>query len=145
MTQKKARTNDIGTVLNRVNDGDLGYFTELQNNEERRKELSPFVLFYYVKGAQQNHAIHTTITNEMVNPYLFELGAHPLLLYKLIVAANSGIDKTRYQFQRPNQKPATKAEKAVVRHFDCSLREARDTINVIDADELKQIKEIYEV
>jgi len=143
-TKKKQQNIDMGEVLRKVNSGDLTYFETIQNDEVKRKKLSPFILFYYMKGAQKNKAAHTILTNDRVNPYLFHLGAHPLCLYYLIVAANSGIDNGRYTFHRPNQKPATKDEKAVMWHFVCSLSEARDTIKVIDQAELDHIKDLYQ-
>jgi len=136
--------NDIHQVLRQVNQGNTLYFNELQDSEERRKALSPFVVFHFLAGARDHRAAHVVMTNDQVNPYLFSLSQHPLLLYKLMTSANCGIgDNDQYQFSKPRQDTITITERLIARHFGCSIREARDIMTLIDKKELDQIKDMY--
>lgn len=141
MTKKKKL--DIAEPLNAVNRGDTSWFASLEEDERKRKSLSPYVLFYFMKGAKQHRPAHTILTNEFVNTYLFNLQNHPLLLYKLIVAANAGIGKDHYQFSKPPHKKLTEAERSIASYYQCSMTEARDIMELLTTEEIKSVQEKY--
>lgn len=135
-------SNDIFFILRQVNSGNYRFFLEL--SDEELKKVSAFVLTMWVSGAKENHAIHTILTDECVNPYLFKLHKHPRLLLLLVVAANSDIDHTKYKFNKLVAGNSTKMIEYVAEQFGCSLEVAVSYLNVMNEQQKKQIKTLIE-
>jgi len=128
---------DLFKALKAMNNQDFDFFLNL--SEEEVKDLSPYVLMLWVKGAQENQEIHTILTNSFVNPFVFSLGTqHTTLIYLLLCVANGGYDQTKYQFKKPN---ATQKSKYVQPLLDAGygLHEAQDLVNLIPETELETL------
>lgn len=98
---------DIFRVLKHINDGDTKFLNAL--SEEEFKGFQPFVVMLWLKNPDVNVEFHTVLTNEVLNPYIFDLGRHPRLLYKLMCVSNGFGDNARYTFKKKanNSTPAT--------------------------------------
>ena len=109
---------NIQHVLSRVTAGDYDFF--LNMTEEEVKELSPYVLTLWLRGANENRDAHVLLTDAVVNSKLFSLSRHPKLLYLLCCYANSGMGRTRYSFINDKKETTGNKHKVVMREFQCS-------------------------
>lgn len=96
---------DIFEVLDHITMKDTGWFQYLP--ADKQKAFQPVVVQKWVRGANNNADHHILATNEFVNPFIFSLSAHPVLIYKLFCAANGLKTPTRYRYLKP-AKPPTK-------------------------------------
>lgn len=140
---KKNYKVDIFKAFEQINKENYDYFNHL--SDEETKELSGYVLMRWMVGAAKNNEIHTILTNEYMNPYVFTLQKHPVLIYKLCIAANGGIDNTHYKFKK---KPAPAKEdllvSSVMWYYTCNVDEAKQYKELLSDDDLKEIKEAYD-
>lgn len=139
--KKKSYKVDIHKLFGHINDNDTEHFNKL--TEEEIKAVSPYVIQRWMFGAHSNNEIHTILTDEYVNPYVFSLQHHKLLLCKLLCVANGEIDNTRYSFVKPGRRKKDNSAQLVARHYQCSIKEAYDIMELIGEDGLKELEEIY--
>lgn len=132
---------NIQHVLSRINSGDYDFF--LSMTEEEVKELSPYVLTLWLRGAQENRAEHTIMTDMFVNTKLFTLHRHPKLLYLLACYANSDMDNTRYSFVPDKKEGKAKVTKLVMREFNCSESAAIMYEKFLDDADIKSLETKY--
>ena len=92
---------DIFDVLKHITMKDTGWLQSL--SEEQQKSFQPVVVQQWIKGAQRHPDSHIFGTNEWVNPFVFSLHAHPILLYKCLCVANGFGVPTRYRYLRANK------------------------------------------
>ncbi len=133
---------NIQHVLSRVTAGDCDFF--LNMTEEEVKELSPYVLTLWLRGANENRDAHVLLTDAVVNSKLFSLSRHPKLLYLLCCYANSGMGRTRYSFINDKKETTGNKHKVVMREFQCSEAVAKMYLNFLDGDDIKQLEKKYE-
>lgn len=133
--------SDLFGFLNKVNRGDFDAVDKLETDEV--KKLSPLVMQMWMHGAETNTAEHVILTDTYCNPYIFKLHKHPRLLLKLIVHANSGMGNTRYKFVKSVTREEGVLNKMIARHYDCSVREAKEIKNMLSEDDIAIIKELY--
>lgn len=129
---------NIHYVLGRITAGDYDFFIDM--TEEELKEISPYVICLWLRGANENRWAHTIMTDVYVNSKLFELHKHPKLLFMLACHANEGIDETRYSFKKDVKETETSTIKLIMREFQCNETAARMYQNFLDADDIKQLK-----
>lgn len=113
--------------------------------DEEVKEISPYVLLGWMNGAVQNNGIHVMLTDIYCNQKVFSLQKHPRLLLKLFIEANGGIDSTRYKYKKPSISKSHSSEvKAIAAYYGVPLKDAKDYLLLLDADDMKQIMAVYE-
>lgn len=83
---------DIFVLLEQINSGNYEYFSGL--TPEQQKGFAPSVVARWLCGTSDLAQIY--LMNKAANPYLFSLGKHPDLLYRLMVAAASKVRGRRY-------------------------------------------------
>jgi len=132
---------NIQNVLQKINKGDYKFFLDL--TEEEVKELPPYVLGLWLRGAEYNHAEHTIMTEMYFNRNLFHLHRHPKLLYCLAVAGNCGMDNTRYQFKKDQKEDGSKDIKLIMREFTCNEGTAKMYKNFLDENDIKELETKY--
>lgn len=116
-----ARNNNLFDIINRMDRGELRFFTE--KPMEYFEGVSPYFVLLWVRGATNNEDLHIMDTNLVANKYMFALANHPRLLFQLLCVANGGYGKGYYKFIKT---PKGLADIDVVaRYYDCGMREAR--------------------
>lgn len=142
---------DIFKILDRITAGDLTFLDNL--SEEDQKGFEAYVAFLWLKGAQQNEEYRYLLSNEALNPYIFALGKHPKLLYKLMCVSHGLQDGCRYRFNRVKGKASTKVTRLLMDYYGYSKSKAVDALPLLDSEALidiatalgyddKEIKEI---
>lgn len=132
---------NIQHVLSRVNAGDYEFFQNMTDDEV--KELSPYVLTLWLRGARTNRREHTIMTEIFVNRKLFQLQKHPRLLYMLACHANSGMGDSRYSFEK-DVKLKSKPIKLIMRELECSHDAALMYEGLFTDDDIKELEKKYE-
>lgn len=134
--EPKARL-DVFALLGEIDRENTKYLETLP--EEIRKTFSAYVTMLWIRGASSNRDAHIVLTNELVNPYVFSLGKHPILLYKLLVAANGYGEKTYYKFIKNETKHNTEHLNAIMLKYNYSKREALDALKMFTESELDEM------
>lgn len=131
---------DIFTVLNQITKGNTRYLDSYK--DEELKELSPFVIQKWIRGASKNLELHLLLTNALCNPYVFSLQKHPKLLYKALCAANGFDDGARYSFiKKPSQKSSTQSVKVVMEYYGYPKEHAVDALNILSNSDVVEMAE----
>lgn len=78
--------------------------------EEQAKEISPVVLMRWLSGTGDARQVY--FLNELVNPFVFNLGKHKELLVDLLTLCTSGREQ-RYKFNKVKSKKTSKTPKSV--------------------------------
>lgn len=133
---------NIHYVLSRVNAGDYDFF--LNMSEDEVKELSPYVLALWLRGAHSNRAEHVIMTDMIMNTKLFILSRHPRLLYLLGCYANCDMGETKYSFNGDKKEGNAKQTKLVMREFRCNESAAKMYGHFLSEDEYKELEKKYE-
>lgn len=134
--------SDLFTFLKKANEGGFECVDEMTDAEV--KAISPFVLLGWGNGASSNNEIHTVMTDSIMNHRVFSLAKHPRLLLKLFIAANNGIDRTRYKYIKNAASKGTKEVMAIAEYYQCSVREAKDYALILTDDDRKRIVELVD-
>lgn len=105
-------------------------FTAYQNlSDEHKKQASPLVISRWLTGT--NDQLQLIRLNEVVNPYIFSLGNHKELQFKLMASACTGNTK-RYSWKKMPSSNSDKLKIEVIKQsLGISGREAKmytDTI-----------------
>lgn len=129
---------DIFNVLERINSGDTQFIERFSG--EDLKGFQPYVVMLWLRGAIDNNEYHVYLTNELCNEYVFSLGNHPKLLYKLFCAANGFGDGTRYKFIKPKQRKSQSKEiDLLCEYYNFSPKQAEDALPLLTEDDIIDI------
>lgn len=111
-------------------------------SDEELKSVSPYVLQMWAKGADNNLDDRITLTNEFANPYMFSLGDHPKLLFRLLCYSNGfGVD-TRFHFKKKNKINSRNfITKTLMKYYEYDERHAIDVIPLLSKDDIMTIGE----
>lgn len=129
-----AKKLDIFAVLGKLNTKTGQYYDSL--TPEEQKTIAPFVLQRWATGTTNAFQVYSV--NEFVNPYVFTLQHHKGLLWRLLVAANAGVNQ-RYQWTKALTKPHESKPVAIAIIRDThgySTRDAIDTLGLFSYDDL---------
>lgn len=127
----------IFDVLKEINRGNTGYIDKLSSEE--LKSIKPYVLMLWIKGAQDNPDAHTILTNLMVNSYIFSLGNHPKLLFKLLCVANGGYDNTKFYWKHKKKSSSNFRETVIEDYYDYNSKEAKDAVLCLSDETIQEI------
>lgn len=110
-------------------------------SEEETKEISPLILMRWMTGT--NDARQVYFLNELVNPFVFNMGKHKELLVNLITICASGRDQ-RYKFNKVKSKKTTSTPKAVAvirEMFNYNTIDALEALSMISNDDVLSFAE----
>jgi len=109
--------------------------------EEQAKEISPLILMRWMSGTDDARQVY--FLNELVNPFVFNLGKHKELLVNLITLCASGKIQ-RYKFNKTKSKKTTSTPKVVEvikEFFSYNTIDALDVLPVISNDDILSFAE----
>jgi hypothetical protein len=135
MTEQKYKY-DIFKILERLSVKDIGFFENI--SEEDKKALHPLVLAGWMFGTTDERQI--VFLNEIVNPFIFNLGKHKQLLLKLLTITSSGKSK-RYNWIKSKNNKSTSVPKCInviKQYYGYSTLQAKDVLSLLtDTDILE--------
>ena len=126
-----------------VDRGDFSFIDTLSDDDI--KDISPYVLLGWFNGAKSDRNIHTVLTDVYCNEYVFPLSKHPRLLLNLFMSANCNISRSGYKFAKSVTKKETKLVKTIAGYYQCSIRDAKDYLDILDDSDIKKIEQIMVV
>lgn len=135
------KDNTLFLFFDAINKGDYAFVDSL--TDEQVKALSPFVLLMWMNGAVSNTDTHVIMTDIVCNEFVFPLAKYPRLLLKSFVAANGGIDSTRYKYVKTVSTNEIAVIKMIAKHFECGYDEAKDYLRILGDDDITELKELY--
>lgn len=145
MATKKTYKLELFPLLRNISTKNVGYFDSL--SEEALKEFTPFTLMRWLTGCNDgsNYSAHQIyFLNELVNQYVFVLGAkHKKLLYNLMTMSTTGRD-CRYKFNKTKGKRGSTMPKAVAviqEIFGYSSKDAHEAISVLSDEAIIDMAE----
>lgn len=125
---------DIFTVLGNITKGNVDYIDSL--SDEEVKAFQAYVVQLWLKGANNYHAERMVLMNEVSNPYVFSLGRHPKLIYKLFCVAHGFNDGARFTFNRKRGKTANRSLSVVMNAYDYTQQKAQEALSILTNDDL---------
>ena len=129
---------DIRKLLNDMAGGKMSAIDKL--SEEELKSVSPYVLQMWIKGADSNVNYRMVYTNAFANHYMFALGHHPKLLYKLLCYANDLNESTRFYFQKRTKAKSTNfTVGTLMKFYEMDERHAIDIMPILTSHEVLEI------
>lgn len=134
--------NFIFRFFERANAGDFEFVDRM--TDEEVKSLSSFVLLMWAHGVRDHTETLTICNDYYLNGIVFSLAKHPRLLLKVFVEANSGLGSVRYGFKKSVTGEETLVYQYISQYYRCSIREAKDLKRMLSAEEIKEIKDLYE-
>jgi hypothetical protein len=127
---------DLFALLGQLNKRDMNAFTNL--TEEGQKAASPLVIMRWLSGTSDPAQI--VRLNEFVNRYVFSLGQEKPLLFKLMAAACTGKNRATW-LKGPTSTNTRLAIEAVKTRYECSAREAKGYIELLEPSAIVQFAE----
>ena len=128
---------DIFKLMHSISNGDMDIIDSY--SEDELKTISPYVISMWMKGADNNVDLRSILMNDYLNKYMFSLGNHKKLLFKLLCISNNIDPNTRYSFKNKLKKTASKLTKLVAQFHNCSDKHADDIINFLTEDDVIDI------
>lgn len=128
---------DVFEVLRRVDAFDMDYFNSL--TAEQKKSLPPYVLMKWMSGCKSG--LQVRLVNNNLNTYVFELGRHPDLLYKLALASSNNKPSKYSYIKNQKSKKFSNSIRVIMKRYDCSTRVARQYLDVLDSEAIVDIAE----
>lgn len=108
MAQQKEYKLDVFHVLGQIDKKNSLFYDGL--TEEERKAFVPYVTMRWLTGNNSDRQI--VYINELVNPFMFPLGQHKDLLYKLMTICTTG-KQQRYGWKKTLSKKTNSTPTAV--------------------------------
>jgi hypothetical protein len=123
------RPLDIFQVLEKIDLKQRDYFSGL--TEKEAKSFAPIVVTRWLSGTYNKSQV--IIINEIVNPYIFSLHHHKLLLWYLMTIGTSG-KKQRYSWNKTKSNKAldTACILCIKDYFNYSSKDAEQVYKTID-------------
>jgi hypothetical protein len=131
------RAFDLFSFLGALNRRDLQAFDKL--TEEGQKAAHPLVIMRWLSGTGDQAQIIRL--NEFANRYVFSLGTEKPLLFKLLAAACTGKTQRANWIKGPGSKSEKLSIEAIKQQYECSAREARDYLPMLDATDVVRFAE----
>jgi hypothetical protein len=80
---------DIFNLLGQIDKKDSSFYSKL--SDEQKKGYAPLIAMRWMSGTPDTRQI--IFLNELVNQFVFNIGDHKELLYKLQCASSSGVSR----------------------------------------------------
>lgn len=136
--KRKFKVN-LFNIFKHITSNNTNYFNSL--TEDEKKELSPYVMQRWMIGASDNSYMHIILTNSYLNPYVFSLCGHDVLLFKLCTVANGGYGHTRFKFQKPSRTKISFELRTIMQYYNCNHDEAKGIVKLLSHEDIQDIKE----
>jgi hypothetical protein len=139
MAEPKKRALDIFHLMSEIDRKKYDIWDHL--TDDQKKEFSPLVTMRWMAGTTDERQI--VFLNEIVNLAVFNLPEHKEFMLKLLTVCSSGSTK-RYSWINYKLTSAVKRKLAVqlvATHYNFSLKEAEDSVQLFSADELLELAE----
>jgi hypothetical protein len=125
---------DIFHLLGQIDKNQTQFFSSL--SDEQKKGYAPLIAMRWMAGTTDNRQI--LYLNELVNPFVFTIGDHKELLYKLQCAASSKIPR-RYTWMTAKSTSGAKKDKAldvIMQYHNYGVREAKSVRRLVSNDDI---------
>lgn len=128
---------DIWQLLGAIDKKDMSFYSKL--TDEQKKAYAPLIAMRWHTGTSDKKQI--LYNNEFVNRFVFNIGNHKELLYKLQCVASSGQSR-RYAWLAAKQgAKKIKGLEIVMEYQDITEREAKSVMHMFDADDILMMAE----
>jgi len=127
---KKQHKYDIFKVIEHLNTKNDEYFRTL--SDEHLKPIQPYVVLRWLSGTTGARQVY--FLNELVNPFVFSLYNHKLLVLCLMTICTSGKFR-RYKWSKPKGKNITgktQTVNVIRRYFGYSTKQASEVLPLLD-------------
>lgn len=127
---------DIFDVLNKIHSKDIAYFEGL--DKDTLKKISPLVLMRWMSGVKcQNQII---LLNEIVNPMIFNLQHHQMLLLYLLATCSTGANRSKWiKVSNKKKDSYPNSLEVVMSYYGYSKLKAIDTLPIIPNDVILEL------
>jgi hypothetical protein len=115
MAEKKKYNLDLWKLLQNVDENNLTYYDELTDAE--RAEFQPLIIARWasaVLDGNPNAEYYIDAVNQIVNQYIFSLGKHPDLLWKLIASCGAGEKQRHVWIKAPSKLVTNKFDQLIL-------------------------------
>jgi hypothetical protein len=116
MAEKKKYNLDLWKVLRSADENDLTFYDELTDAE--RNELQPLIIMRWLSAVSNdnpNAEWYVDATNQIVNEYVFSLGRHPSLLWKLLATCGAGAKERHVWIKGPSKLTTNRFDQLILR------------------------------
>lgn len=128
------KTLDIFRVLNNVDSKDASFLSSL--SDEERKAFQPFLVQRWLSGTLSARQVY--FLNEIVNPYVFSLPNHKLLLWQLMTLCTSGKPQRYTWHKLPGGGGTSKpvSTRVVADYLGYSTKDATQALLLLSRDDV---------
>lgn len=128
---------DIFRVLGAANKKDTSFFGNL--TPEEQKAFYPVLIMRWMSGTSRPDQLY--LINECVNPYVFSLPHHKLLLWQLLTIANSGVNQKSTWIKAPGRNNTAKpiSIKLIQKQYGYSSTRAAQALLLLTLDDIIEI------
>lgn len=123
---------DIWQLLGAIDKKDMTFYSKL--TDEQKKAYAPLVAMRWHTGTSDKRQI--LYNNEFVNRYVFSIGDHKELLYKLQCVASSGTSRRYGWLAAKNTTKKIKGLDIVMEHQDLTMREAKQVMHMFSPEDI---------
>lgn len=128
---------DIFELLRHIDDKDNTFLKSL--SDDSRKGFMPVVTLRWLSGSGNN--IQLMNLNELVNSTVFNLHAHPELLYRLMTISTPKGRKNYKWIKTPSKRNTTMRNEVLMRYLNCSPHEAKEFANLYTSEDIIEMCE----
>lgn len=128
---------DIWQLLGSIDKKDRTFYDKL--TDEQKKAYAPLIAMRWHTGTNDHRQI--LYNNELVNRYVFNIGNHKELLYKLQCAASSGTPRRYAWLPAKMTTKKIKGLDVVIEYHNMGIREAKDAMRLFDAEDIIMMAE----
>jgi len=128
---------DIFKVLGAANKKDTTFYEKL--TPEEQKAFIPLITMRWMSCVDQ--AQQVVSTNHCVNPYIFNIHRHPMLLWQLLTIANTGIHQRASWIKAPGRISSSKptSVQIIQQQYGYSTKRAIEALDLLTLEDVLEI------
>jgi hypothetical protein len=123
---------DIFNLLGQIDKKDSSFYSKL--SDEQKKGYAPLIAMRWMSGTSDTRQI--IFLNELVNQFVFNIGDHKELLYKLQCASSSGVSRRYAWLPAKNGAKKQKGLDVVMEYHNYGVREASSVMHLLSPDDI---------
>jgi len=135
MAKTERQFNIAEVIEQKIAKKDVAFFDNLEDWQIR--QIPPFMLMKWMGAARNKNQIK--LTNDIANTLVFSLYNHPKLLYKVLMACNTG-GRPGWVKRPPKAKESEKL-KVIKEYHDCTLTEAQKYLPLFEDNDIIEMAE----